>query len=101
MLGLYRDALRLRHDMVIPLLARERSAAEWSWDPQAPRAFRVRWTFDDTSLAVVAQLDGVAVAPAWLAEPERGSHLFAVRGDDGAADPGTIGPWTVQWTVDP
>jgi malto-oligosyltrehalose trehalohydrolase len=95
-LALYTDLLRIRRETIVPLLAAAKPSASHAWDPSAPRALHVRWTFGAAELHVVANLGADACRPQWLASAYGGDAIYRCGA---AGDAAVLAPWSVRWLL--
>ena len=86
----YEQLLRLRHQVVVPLLA-DASSCVATYDPDAS-PLRLRWQMDASSLHLTANLSNT---PAALQGPTEGQAFFSV----GSTANNSMGPWTVVWSL--
>jgi malto-oligosyltrehalose trehalohydrolase len=91
MLAFYTSALRARREHVVPLLS---SIPAVSVSLLGERALSVQWTFEGTTLSLIANLSGNAVKAAPL---PAGAEIFAAGTSQDEAGAGTLAPWSVLW----
>ena len=85
----YRQLLRLRHEIIVPLLAEAHSCPA-TYDPDASPV-RVRWQTGSTHLHLAANLSN---APVILKRPTEGQAFFS----SGSTADNRLGPWAVVWS---
>jgi len=85
----YRQLLRLRHEIIVPLLAEARSCPA-TYDPDASPV-RVRWQTGSTHLHLAANLSNT---PVILKRPTEGQAFFS----SGSTADNRLGPWAVVWS---
>ena len=86
----YRQLLRLRHEIIVPLLAEARSCPA-TYDPDASPV-RVRWQTGSTHLHLAANLSNT---PVILKRPTEGQAFFS----SGSTADNRLGPWAVVWSL--
>ena len=86
----YRQLLRLRHEIIVPLLAEAHSCPA-TYDPDASPV-RVRWQTGSTHLHLAANLSN---APVVLKRPTEGQAFFS----SGSTADNRLGPWAVVWSL--
>ena len=86
----YEQLLRLRHQVIVPLLGDARSCVT-TYDPDAS-PLRVRWPMGSSNLHLTANLSNTPVV---LKSPIEGQIFFS---SDGMAN-NAIGSWSIVWSL--
>ena len=86
----YEQLLRLRHQVIVPLLGDARSCVA-TYDPDAS-PLRVRWPMGSSNLHLTANLSNTPVV---LKSPIEGQIFFS---SDGMAN-NAIGSWSIVWSL--
>jgi len=86
----YEQLLKLRHQVIVPLLGDARSCVA-AYEPDAA-PLRVRWPIGSSNLHLTANLSNTPVV---LKSPIEGQIFFS---SDGMAN-NAIGPWSIVWSL--
>ncbi len=86
----YEQLLKLRHQVIVPLLSDARNCVA-TYDPDAS-PFRVRWQMGPSNLHLVANLSNT---PVMLKSPNEVQAFFSL----GSTANNSMGPWAVVWSL--